>query len=97
MLERENGRYTNTPETELFLDREKPSYVGGVLELVNAPRYPSWGSLTESLRTGTPASGAERGKDFFEGLYADPAETGVFVEGMAGASYYPAPATTSGR
>ena len=31
MLEREDGRYANTPATELFLDRAKPSYVGGML------------------------------------------------------------------
>ena len=36
MLEREDGRYANTPATELFLDRAKPSYVGGILEMANA-------------------------------------------------------------
>src|SRR5213592_3882177 len=30
MLERENGTYANTPATELFLDRAKPTYVGGL-------------------------------------------------------------------
>src|SRR4051794_28523045 len=30
MLEREDGLYSNTPATELFLDRAKPSYVGGM-------------------------------------------------------------------
>src|SRR3954452_12845973 len=32
MLARENGHYANAPSTELFLDRAKPSYVGGILE-----------------------------------------------------------------
>src|SRR5438045_416115 len=36
MLERADGRYSNTPETDFFLDRAKPSYMGGLLEMVNA-------------------------------------------------------------
>jgi hypothetical protein len=36
LLERdEQGRYANTPETDLFLDRTKPSYVGGLLHMAN--------------------------------------------------------------
>src|SRR5262245_55718664 len=34
MLERRDGRYANTPETDLFLDRAKPTYIGGILEMV---------------------------------------------------------------
>src|SRR5215470_16785955 len=33
MLKRHEGRYANTPETDQFLDRAKPSYVGGLLEM----------------------------------------------------------------
>jgi Dimerisation domain len=40
MLAREDGRYTNTPATELFLDQAKPSYMGGWLEMANARRLP---------------------------------------------------------
>src|SRR6202011_193521 len=36
MLDREDGRYGNTPEADYFLDRAKPSYVGGLLEMANA-------------------------------------------------------------
>ena len=32
MLERRDGQYSNTPETDFFLDRAKPSYSGGFLE-----------------------------------------------------------------
>ena len=35
MLERNGDQYANTPETELFLDKTKPSYIGGVLEMAN--------------------------------------------------------------
>ena len=46
--------YANTPQTDLFLDKGKPSYIGGLLEMANARLYPFWGSLTEALRTGDP-------------------------------------------
>ena len=65
MLERNQGRYSNTPATELFLDPAKPSYMGGFLEMANARLYPFWGSLTEGLRTGQPQSEAKTGGDFF--------------------------------
>jgi hypothetical protein len=32
-LTREGDRYANSPEADLFLDRKKPSYVGGILEM----------------------------------------------------------------
>src|ERR1700752_4892387 len=38
-LQRDGDRYSNTPETDLFLDRRKPSYLGGMLEMVNARLY----------------------------------------------------------
>ena len=29
------GVYANTPDTDLFLDKRKPSYIGGILEMAN--------------------------------------------------------------
>ena len=86
MLEREDGRYANTPATELFLDRAKPSYVGGMLEMANARLYGFWGSLTEGLRTGEPQNEAKSGGDFFEALYADPARLAQFARAMSAVS-----------
>ncbi len=51
-LQRANGKYSNTPSTDKFLDKRKPSYVGGVLEMANRRLYPFWGNLTAALRTG---------------------------------------------
>ena len=86
MLERDDGRYANTPATELFLDRAKPSYVGGILEMANARLYGFWGSLTEGLRTGEPQNEAKTGGNFFEALYADPARLAQFARAMSGLS-----------
>ena len=86
MLEREGGRYANTPATELFLDRAKPSYAGGMLEMANARLYGFWGSLTEGLRTGAPQNEAKDGGDFFAALYADPARLAQFAQAMSSIS-----------
>jgi hypothetical protein len=87
ILERDSkGLYRNTPEAEMFLDRSKPSYVGGMLEMANARLYPFWGSLTEALRTGQPQNEAKSGGNFFEALYADPARLENFLSAMTGLS-----------
>ncbi|MGH3866672.1 MAG: methyltransferase [Pseudonocardiaceae bacterium] len=89
MLEREDGRYANTPASELFLDRAKSSYMGGFLEMLNARHYGHWGSLTEALRTGLPqteVARAETGKKPFEVLYADPVRLAQFARAMTAVS-----------
>jgi hypothetical protein len=91
MLKRDGDRYANTAETDLFLDRAKPSYVGGILEMANARLYPFWGSLTEALRTGQLQNEAKGGGDnFFAAIYADPARLKGFLEAMSGISLGPA-------
>jgi hypothetical protein len=80
------GNYSNTAETELFLDRNKPSYVGGMLEMANRRLYPFWGSLTEALHTGKPQNEAKTGGSFFETLYADPQRLKGFLRAMTGLS-----------
>src|SRR5215469_16669896 len=60
-LQRSTGSYSNTPETDLFLDRNKPTYIGGILEMANARLFPFWGSLTEALKTGLPQNESKDG------------------------------------
>lgn len=84
MLERVDDEYANTAATDLFLDREKPSYVGGILEMANARLYPFWGSLTEALRTGRPQNELKAGVDFFAGLYQDRDRLQQFLHAMTG-------------
>jgi precorrin-6B methylase 2 len=86
MLEREDGRYRNTAETDLYLDRDKPSYVGGFLDMANDRLYPFFGALTEGLRTGQPQNEAKGGEDFFGVLYQDPARLRQFANSMTGIS-----------
>jgi O-methyltransferase domain/Dimerisation domain len=84
MLQRTDGLYSNTPETDLFLDRTKPSNIGGLLQLAGAI-YMNWGSLTRALQTGEPQTPHEGG-GFFESLYANPVRLRDFMRGMTGAS-----------
>jgi O-methyltransferase domain/Dimerisation domain len=86
MLERRDGQYGNTPETDQFLDRAKPSYIGGILEMANARLYPFWGSLTEGLRGGEPQNEAKTGGDLFAAIYGDPALLRQFLRAMSGIS-----------
>jgi hypothetical protein len=86
MLQRNEDLYANTPETDLFLDPAKPSYVGGMLEMANARLYPFWGRLTEGLQTGKPQNEARTGGDFFTALYSDPERLAQFLHGMTGLS-----------
>lgn len=86
MLERRGDRYANTPATDLYLDRTKPSYIGGWLEMAGTRLYQFWGSLTEALRTGRPQNEAKRGGNFFAALYADPQRLEAFLKAMTGAS-----------
>jgi hypothetical protein len=86
MLEREGEVYRNTAATDLFLDRGKPSYVGGLLEMANARLYPFWARLTDALRTGEPQNEARLGEDFFPALYGDPERLRQFLHAMTGLS-----------
>lgn len=86
-LLRSNGEYSNTPATDLFLDKHKPSYIGGILEMANQRLYGHWNHLTEGLRTGLPQNEVRGGNaPVFETMYADPARLKGFLAAMTGIS-----------
>jgi O-methyltransferase domain/Dimerisation domain len=86
-LERRDGIYSNTRETDLFLDKRKPSYLGGILEMANSRLYGFWGHLTEGLRTGRLQNEAKAGDTpFFEALYGEPQRLREFLAAMTGLS-----------
>ena len=95
MLEREDGLYRNTAETDLFLDRAKPSYVGGLLEMLNARLFGFWNSLTEGLRTGEPQNESKTGGNMFEAIYSSPDLLRGFAKAMTASSAGPAQAIAS--
>jgi hypothetical protein len=87
-LERHDGVYSNTPSTDLFLDKRKPSYIGGILEMANQRLFITWSKLTAALRTGQPqAEAGPSGENTFAHLYADPARLKGFLSAMTGISH----------
>ena len=88
-LRRVDGKYSNSPDSDLFLDKHKPTYVGGILQMANHRLFGHWNNLTAGLRTGRPQNEAkdlESGKSPFEALYADPARLKQFLAAMTGIS-----------
>jgi hypothetical protein len=86
-LQRVDGKYLNTPATDTFLDKRKPSYIGGLLEMANLRLYPFWGHLTEALRTGEPQNEVKTGgPSLFAVIYADPGWLRSFLQAMTGIS-----------
>ncbi len=79
------GRYCNQPDTDQFLDRRKPTYVGALLEHLNARHYRNWSLLTQALRTGAPQSGA-LADGSYPALYSDAPMRDVFLNGMTAGS-----------
>jgi precorrin-6B methylase 2 len=81
------GRYRNTAETGVFLDRKSPQYIGGILEMANARLYRFWADLTPALKTGKPQNEIKHsGQPMFDELYADPKRLEQFMDAMAGIS-----------
>ncbi len=80
----ETAIYSNGVDTDIFLDRNKPSYIGGALEMMNNRLYQFWGSLEEGLMTGQPQNEAKSGRNLFEELYNNPAGLAEFISAMSG-------------
>jgi hypothetical protein len=77
--------YSNSADTDLFLDKNKLSYMGGLLEMANNRLYPFWNYLEEGLRTGSPQNEIRTGRSsFFEEIYSSMDKTREFVNAMGG-------------
>ena len=81
----ETSTYSNGIDTAIFLDKNKPSYVGGILEMMNERLYNFWGHLEEGLLTGKPQNEIKGGEDLFESIYKDSHRLKMFVHAMTGA------------
>jgi predicted O-methyltransferase YrrM len=79
--------YFNTPAGALYLDRNSPRYVGGILEMLNARLFKFWHDLPEALRTGKPQNEVKHGqKGMFETLYEELPRLEQFMGAMTGLS-----------
>ena len=82
----DDAQYSNAPDTEMFLDTKKPSYMGGILEMANNRLYLHWSNLEEGLQTGKAQNESknEVNMHFFEDLYKSPEKLNEFVNAMSG-------------
>src|SRR6185503_4545313 len=90
-LEREgdgpSAKYLNTPESALYLDRNSPRYIGGILIMLNARLFKFWHDLPEALSTGKPQNETKHGqKGIFEELYQEIPKLEQFMGAMTGLS-----------
>ena len=82
---KETALYSNAEDTNLFLDKNKPSYVGGILEMCNNRLYAYWNDFEEGLKTGLPQNEIKTGgKSLFEELYATEEKLREFLKAMGG-------------
>ena len=82
----ETAVYRNTPETDRFLDKNKPTYIGGILEMANNRLYKYWDRLEEALKTGQPQNEIRDGGDsLFDVLYSEPDRLREFIGAMGNA------------
>lgn len=80
--------YSNTPETGFFLDKNKPAYLGGILEMANHRLYKYWGDLEEGLTTGLPQNeikySTSESENQFDKIYSSPESLREFLSAMTG-------------
>jgi precorrin-6B methylase 2 len=82
---REYAVYANAADTDLYLDKNKSTYIGGIFEMANNRLYPYWNFLEEGLLKGTPQNEIRTGEtSLFEKLYQDKDKTREFVNAMSG-------------
>jgi precorrin-6B methylase 2 len=80
----ETAKYCNTLETDVFLDKKKTSYVGGLLEMCNNRLFGYWNNLEQGLKTGQPQNEVkDDGVSIFETLYADEKRLEEFLAAMS--------------
>jgi hypothetical protein len=80
----ETAKYSNSINTDFFLDKKKPSYIGGILEMLNNRLYGFWGNLETGLLTGHPQNEAKHGENIFEKIYANADALKEFIHAMSG-------------
>jgi len=80
----DNAKYSNSINSDFFLDKNKPTYIAGLLDMLNNRLYGFWGNLEEGLLTGLPQNEVKDGENLFDALYADTNRLKEFIFAMSG-------------
>jgi hypothetical protein len=79
--------YSNSEETAQYLDKNRPTYIGGILEMCNDRLYRFWNDLGSALKTGLPQNEVKHSeKPIFETLYQELPRLEQFMGAMTGLS-----------
>jgi acetylserotonin O-methyltransferase len=94
LLEKRDGVYVNTPESDKYLRSESPDALTGYIHYSNEALYPMWAHLEDAVREGTPrwkqTFGIEGG--IFSGFFRTDESKREFLKGMHGFGRITSPA-----
>src|ERR1700733_13000929 len=94
LLEKRDGVYFNTPESDKYLRSDSPDSLAGYIQYSNEALYPMWAHLEDAVREGTPrwkqTFGVEGG--IFAGYFRTEQTKRNFLKGMHGFGRISSPA-----
>jgi acetylserotonin N-methyltransferase len=97
LLEKRDGVYVNTPESDKYLRSDSPDSLTGYIHYSNDALYPMWAHLEDAIREGTPrwkqTFGLEGG--IFSGFFRTEESKREFLKGMHGFGRISSPAVAA--
>ncbi|HWI21889.1 MAG TPA: methyltransferase [Baekduia sp.] len=81
-LHRDDGVYSNAADTDHFLDRAKPTYIGSIFRQVSTNHYPMSTKMTTGLRTGEVQIDRQKTEDDLFDFYEDAEQLDGFLQGQ---------------
>jgi acetylserotonin O-methyltransferase len=97
LLEKRDGVYINTPESDKYLRSDSPDALTGYIHYSNEALYPMWAHLEDAVREGTPrwnqTFGVEGG--IFSGFFRTEESKREFLKGMHGFGRITSPAVAT--
>lgn len=97
LLEKRDGVYVNTPESDKYLRSDSPDSLTGYIHYSNDALYPMWAHLEDAVREGTPrwkqTFGLEGG--IFSGFFRSEESKREFLKGMHGFGRLSSPAVAA--
>ncbi len=97
LLEKRDGEFVNTPESDRFLRSDSPSTMAGYIRYSNEALYPMWGHLEDALREGTHRWTQTFGEkaSLFSFFFRTDEAMREFLQGMHGFGQLTSPAVVS--
>ena len=97
LLEKRNGAYVNTPQSDKYLRSDSPDSLTGYIHYSNEALYPMWAHLEDAVREGTPRWNQTFGTQggIFSGFFRTENSKRDFLQGMHGFGRLSSPAVAA--